>query len=480
MALGIDSACDAANAAHPPDPRQPAPHPRLVLATTILASSLSFIDGSVVNVGLPAIGKSLHAGAADLQWAINAYLLPLSALLLLGGALGDRFGRRLLLVVGVALFALASAVCTVAPSLVVLLVGRGFQGVGAALLLPNSLAILGDAFSGEARSKAIGVWAASGAIAGAVAPVIGGGLIDTVGWRAIFLINLPICLGAIGLALRYVRDTPREAKSAHLDFLGAVLATASLGALTWGLTVGSGPMGWTGPAIAAVAGGTVLLLAFVAVEKQRGDRAMMPLALFGSKSFIGLSLLTLLLYGALGGLLVMVPYVLIQAAGYSGTQAGAALLPFPLVIATISPLMGAVVGRIGARIPLSVGPLVVAVGFLMAMRIGAGGDYWTAVLPAILVIAFGMAGAVAPLTTAVLASVDARHTGSASGFNSAVARTGGLVATALLGGILAARGEALVAGFRAAAVVGALGALGASISAFALISARGRSGDAAK
>ncbi len=480
MTLGIHSACDAANAAHLPDPYQPAPHPRLVLATTILASSLSFIDGSVVNVGLPAIGRSLHAGAADLQWAINAYLLPLSALLLFGGALGDRFGRRLLLVIGVALFALASAVCTVAPTLPVLLLGRGLQGVGAALLLPNSLAILGDAFAGEARGKAIGVWAASGAIAGAIAPVIGGGLIDTVGWRAIFLINLPISLGAIVLALRYVRDTPREAKSAALDLLGALLATASLGALTWGLTVGSGPQGWTSPAICAVVAGTVLLLAFVWVEKRRGDRAMMPLALFGSKSFVGLSLLTLLLYGALGGLLVMVPYVLIQAAGYSGTMAGAALLPFPLVIALISPLMGAVVGKIGARIPLSVGPLVVAGGFLMATRIGPGGDYWTAVLPAILVIAFGMAGAVAPLTTAVLASVDARHTGSASGFNSAVARTGGLVATALLGGVLAATGPALVAGFRAAAVVGALAALGASVSAFALISSGGRSGKAAR
>lgn len=473
MTTSLHTACDAAAMAGAPAPRVRAEHPRLVLATTILASSLSFIDGSVVNVGLPAIGRSLHAGAADLQWAINAYLLPLSALLLLGGALGDRFGRRLLLVLGIGIFALASAVCTVAPSLVVLLVGRGVQGVGAALLLPNSLAILGDAFSGEARGRAIGVWAASGAIAGAVAPVIGGGLIDTVGWRAIFLINLPICLGAIVLALRYVRGASREATRPALDLLGAVLATAGLGALTWGLTVGSGHEGWTAAAIIAVAAGAALLLAFVGVEKRRGDRAMMPLALFGSKSFVGLTLLTLLLYGALGGLLVLVPYVLIQAAGYSGTMAGAALLPLPLVIAAVSPLMGAVVGRIGARIPLAVGPLVVAGGFLLALRIGTGGGYWTTVLPAILVIAFGMAGAVAPLTTAVLASVDARHTGSASGFNSAVARTGGLVATALLGGVLSVGGAGLVAGFRAAAVVGALAALGASLSAFALISKGG-------
>jgi EmrB/QacA subfamily drug resistance transporter len=468
----IHTICDAAGADASASEHETR-HPRLVLATTILASSLAFIDGSVVNVGLPAIGHNLHAAAADLQWVINAYLLPLSALLLFGGALGDRFGRRRLLVIGTALFAIASAACTFAPSLPWLLLGRGLQGVGAALLMPNSLAILGGAFSGEARGKAIGTWAAIGAVTAAAGPVLGGWLIDTVGWRSIFLLNLPLALAAIGLALRYVRDPPRQRERPPLDLLGALLATAALGGLTWGLTVGSGSRGWTLPAIVAAVAGGALMLAFLKVEQQRGERAMMPLALFAAPSFVGLTALTLLLYGALSGLLVLAPYVLIRAAGYSATAAGASLLPFPLVLALTSPAMGGLAGRIGSRIPLTVGPLVVAVGFLLALRIGAGGSYWTTVLPAILVIAFGMAGAVAPLTTAVLAAVDPAHTGSASGFNSAVARTGGLVATALLGKVLASQGAGLTGAFHVAAVVCAGASLAAGASAFLLI--RGRS-----
>ena len=473
MGSAITTSCDAASAASAVQGHTA--HPRLVLTTTILASSLAFIDGSVVNVGLPAIGRSFHSGAADLQWVINAYLLPLSALLLLGGAMGDRFGRRLMLIGGTVLFALASAACALAPSLDWLLAGRVVQGVGAAMLMPNSLAILGGAFSGEARGRAIGTWAAMGAMAGAVGPVLGGWLIDSVGWPMIFLINLPLAAGAILLALKFVRDPP-EGKPAHLDLLGAFLATVGLGALTWGLTMGSGRQGWTAPAVTALVAGVVLSLAFVWVEKRRGDRAMMPLALFASRSFVGLTLLTLLLYGALGGLLVLVPYELIQAAGYSATAAGAALLPFPLIMSVASPPLGALAGRIGARLPLAVGSLVVAGGLLLALRITPGGNYWTTVLPCILVIAFGMAGAAAPLTTAVLASVDPRHTGSASGFNSAVARTGGLVATALLGAVLAAKGEALIGPFHVAAVVGAAAALGASISAVTLIATPARVG----
>ena len=471
MSVAIHAVCDAAGAraCGGGNERAATRHPRLVLATTILASSLAFIDGSVVNVGLPAIGADLHGGAADLQWVVNAYLLPLSALLLFGGALGDRFGRRRLLVLGIALFALASAGCALAPSLPWLLASRAIQGVGAALLMPNSLAILGDAFSGEARGRAIGTWAAAGAAAGAIGPVLGGWLIDTVGWRAIFLVNLPLAAGGIVLALGFVRDAAREGPRAPLDLAGATLATFGLGALTWGLTVGAGRSGWNPAALGAVAAGAALMLAFVWVQKQRGERAMMPLAMFGGTSFVGLTLLTLLLYGALGGLFVLVPYVLIQAAGYSGTAAGAALLPLPLLIALLSPVMGALAGRIGSRGPLTAGPLVVAAGFGLATRIGPHGEYWTTVFPAIVVIALGMAGAVAPLTTAVLASVDRRHTGSASGFNSAVARTGGLVATAMLGAVLAARGPELIAGFRVAAVACALASLGAAASAFALI-----------
>jgi EmrB/QacA subfamily drug resistance transporter len=460
--------CDIAQAAPPADDYQSL-HPNLVLITTILASSLAFVDGSVVNVGLPAIGGTFRADAGDLQWMINAYLLPLSALLLLGGAAGDRFGRVRLLVLGTALFGAASLACAFAPSLFWLLAGRCFQGVGSALLMPNSLAILGTSFAGEARGRAIGIWASMGAVVGAAGPVLGGWLIDTIGWRAIFLINLPLAIGAIVLAVLFVRDLRREREAPALDFIGALLATAGLGALTWGLTIGTSHEGWTFAALVSSLSGVVLMLAFLAVEKFRGERAMMPLALFGSSSFIGLTILTFLLYGALGALLVLVPYVLIQAAGYSGTQAGAALLPFAIVLALASPMMGSVAGRIGPRLPLSIGPLVVAAGFLLILRIGPQADYWTTVLPAFLVIAAGLAGAVAPLTTAILGSVDRRHTGSASGLNSAVARTGGMVATALLGGILGLTGPALVGGFRAAAIACAVASIAASASAFFLV-----------
>jgi len=457
---GVAEACQSA---------APTRRPGLVLAATILASSLAFIDGSVVNVGLPAIRADFQAGAGDLQWVVNAYLLPLSALLLLGGAAGDRFGRRRMLIAGVALFAVASLACALAPSLAWLLAGRVLQGVGAAMLMPNSLAILGASFAGEARGRAVGTWAATGSAAGALGPVLGGWLIDGVGWRSIFLINLPVSAGAILLAVLAVRDPPRDAETPPLDWLGGALATAALGGLTWGLTVGSGPGGWTAEAIGALVAGVVLSFGFVWVEHRRGDRAMAPLALFGSSSFVGLTLLTLLLYAALGGLMVLLPYILIEGAQYSGTAAGAALLPFALVLSVASPVMGAVAGKIGSRVPLTVGPVVVAAGFLLALRIGEGADYWTEVLPVILVISIGMAGAVAPLTTAVLASVDSRHTGSASGLNSAVARTGGLVATALLGGVLAAKGQALTAQFHAAAIVAALASLGAAASAFFLV-----------
>jgi EmrB/QacA subfamily drug resistance transporter len=443
-------------------------HSNLVLATCILASSLAFVDSSVTNVGLPAIGQSLQAGGADLQWVINAYLLPLSALLLLGGAAGDLYGRKRLLIAGIFLFALASVACAAAPSLTLLLAGRGLQGIGAAVLMPNSLAILGASFSGEARGRAIGIWASIGAVMSAIGPVLGGWLIDTAGWRTIFLINLPLAAGAIALALIYVTDTRDEDRPA-LDIPGGLLATLALGALTWGLTLGTGPRGWSAFAMGGVIAGALLMLAFVGVEKSRRNQAMMPLAMFGSSSFIGLTLLTLLLYGALGALMVLVPYVLIQASGYSGIQAGSALVPAAIILALGSPVMGKLAGRMGARLPLAIGPVVVAAGFLLLLRVGAQTNYWQDVLPAVVLISLGMAGAVAPLTNAVLGAVDARHTGSASGFNSAIARTGGLIATALLGSVLGARGEALMAGFHLAVIACAIACAAASASAFFLI-----------
>ena len=441
---------------------------RLILATCILASSLAFVDGSVVNVGLPAIGRNLHASAGGLQWVVNAYLLPLSALLLLGGAAGDRYGRRRLLMLGTALFGAASLVCSLAPGLPALLGGRLLQGIGAAMLMPSSLAILGATFEGAAKGRAIGIWAATGAAMGALGPVVGGWLIDLVGWRAIFLINLPLAAGAILLAWRFV-PADVDGRDRPLDIVGGLLATAGLGAATWALTEGAGPSGWHVGALAACGAAAVLLAGFVAWQRRMGERAMTPPSLFASRTFLGLTLLTLLLYGAAGALFVLLPYVLIEVAAYPATRAGAALLPLSILLSALSPAMGALSGRIGPRLPLAIGPLVVAGGFALMTRIGEHADYWTEVLPALLVIALGMSGAVAPLTTAVLSSVDARHTGSASGFNSAVARTGGLVATALLGAVLAARGSALLTGFHVAAWVASAACLLASISAFALV-----------
>jgi EmrB/QacA subfamily drug resistance transporter len=461
------AACDS-GAAKCAQASPAAPHPNLVLITTILASALAFVDGSVVNVALPTLAKNFHADAAALQWVINSYLLPLSALLLLGGAAGDYFGRRRLLMLGTSVFALGSLGCALAPGLPALFASRLLQGIGAAMLMPNSLAILGQTFSGASKGRAIGIWAATGAAMSAIGPVIGGWLIDLGSWRAIFLLNLPLACGAILLAWRTVpRD--RRSQTYPLDAIGGILATIGLAALTWALTVGSSRRGWTPAAVSAAAGALLLLCIFWRFELARGARAMMPIQLFASRSFVGLTIFTLLLYGALGGLLVLLPYVLIKAAGYSATGAGAALLPLPLILTVTSPVAGALAGRIGTRLPLTIGPLVVAAGFLIALRIDSSAGYWTQVLPTIVVIALGMSAAVAPLTTAVLTSVDQVHTGSASGLNSAVARTGGLIATALLGSVLAVDGDRLVVAYHAAMGIGALICTAASLSAFALL-----------
>jgi len=455
--------CDAATA-HAIASTSTTERPRLLIAATILASSLAFIDGSVVNVGLPAIGTTFGADPIDLQWVVNAYLLPLSALLLLGGAAGDSFGRRRSLMTGVTLFGLSSAACAIAPSMAFLLTARSVQGASAALLLPNSLAILGMAFSGETKGRAIGVWAAAGAAAGAIGPVLGGWLIDLESWRLIFLINVPIAIVAIWLAFLSVRKDD-VVKAGSLDFAGGLLATIGLGLATWALTESSS-RGFSAHTSLAFAAGLIALVAFVLVERRRDETAMMPLALFGSSTFVGLTLLTLLLYAALGGLMVLLPYVLITSLRYSATQAAAALLPLAVVISLVSPIAASIAARIGARPVLISSPLIVAAGFLLAMRIASYDGYWASVFPSILVIALGMAGAVAPLTTAVLSSVDAQHTGSASGFNSAVARTGGLVATALVGWVMIASGPALRTALDFAAIIGAATCVAASLRAF--------------
>ena len=441
---------------------------RWTLVACILASSLSFVDGSVLSVALPAIKASYGARAEQVQWVVNAYLLPLSALLLLGGALGDHFGRRRLLVIGTSIFALASLVCALAPSLPILLAARAAQGIGAALLLPNSLALLNAAFSGENRGRAIGIWAAAGAAAAAIAPLIGGWLVDSVGWPAIFYINLPLALGAIGLAWKFVAESG-DPGAGRTDYPGALLATGGLGGVTYALTLWSASGRWSAAAIAATAVGSVLLAGFLFAEHRRGKRAMMPLALFAGRCFSGLNLLTFLLYGAFAAAMLLIPYVLITSGGYSPVEAGLALLPLPILMTAASPKMGSLASRIGPRIPLTIGPLVVGAGMLLAWLMQPGSSYWAGVFPTILVMALGMTIAVAPLTSSVLGSVEEKHVAMASGFNSAVARTGGLIATALLGSVLGSNGVQLFAGFHAAMVVSAIVAAAAGLVALTML-----------
>ncbi len=473
MTGALAGPCDAASASS----ARPAvtARPGLTLAATILGSSVAFIDGSVVNVALPALARDLGAGPSALTWAINAYLLPLGALILLGGGLGDHFGRRRLFLLGLVLFTLASLICAAAPSFAWLLAGRGLQGLGAALLMPNSLAILGSAFTGEARGRAIGTWAAVGALAGALGPILGGWLVDAIGWRTIFLLNLPIASAAAGLAWRYVAESREAHPAASLDWGGASLATAGLGLLTWSLTQASAASGG-GPAVwLAASGGAALLAGFVALEHRRGERAIMPLAMFAAPIFVGLTLLTFFLYGALGGLLVLLPFLLIRVEHWPAVAAGAALLPVPIVIGLGSRLMGRLTARIGGRLPLAAGAAMVGAGLALYARAGAGPlNYWSDILPPTLLVALGMGASVAPLTTTVMASVDTDHVGAASGFNSAVARIAGLVATALLGFVFARQGSAadFMAGFRAAAAIGGVSAALAAACALVLIPAR--------
>jgi EmrB/QacA subfamily drug resistance transporter len=466
------------------------PHPTGTLAATILGSSLAFVDSSVVNVGLPSIERSLGASSASISWLVNAYLLPLGALVLFGGVAGDRWGRKRTFLAGMLVFVLASIGCALAPSFALLLVARVAQGLGAAFLMPASLALLGAAFSGEARGRAVGTWAAAGAITGAIGPLLGGWLIDVIGWRSIFVINVPLALAAAVLAWNYV-DESRSDEPAPLDVGGALLATAGLALLTIGLTVLAG-RGTAAAATAAVAAATasvattatialvaggVLLLAFVALEAKLGAKAMMPLALFGTKSFVGVTLLTLFLYAALGGMIVLLPYALIESGGYSAAAAGAALLPLPIAMGLGSRAAGRLAERTGARLLLTIGPCIVAVGFALFTRIGPDAHaYVTAVLPALAVVACGLTLSVAPLTAAVMSAVDAAHVGSASGVNNAVARVAGLLATATLGLVLAA-GSANVefsARFHAAALFGALLAFAAGAAAFVLVDAKRR------
>jgi EmrB/QacA subfamily drug resistance transporter len=414
---------------------------RWTLIATIVASSMTFIDGTVVNVALPALQKELQATITDVQWVVEAYALFLGALILVGGALGDQFGRKKVFLLGVVAFTAASVWCGVAQSARSLIVGRAFQGIGAAFLVPGSLAIISATFSGADRGRAIGTWSGFSAITTAIGPVIGGWLIQNVSWRAAFFLNVPLAAVVIVLSLRYMDESRDPSRSGRVDWIGALLAVFGLGGVVFGLLEWP-PLGAGHPLVTGSLVLGVICLALLIVAEHRQKSPMMPLHLFESRTFSLANLLTLFLYGALGIVMFLVPLLLIQVEGYSATAAGAAFLPFPIIMFGLSRWSGGLVARTGPRPPLTVGPLIAAAGLALFARAGNGTSYWTSVLPAVVLLGLGMAVTVAPLTTTVMAAVPSAHAGVASGINNTVARVAGLLAIAVFGVVLVRRFDA--------------------------------------